>query len=301
MVITRSQAAAAAANDSDSELYSDSDHEVEFEFEPREGSRDATYGVLAAVMAGVTMGQAVLYLAEDADDSRVRLVLSTHAVLTLTVVMLVAPRLRQDESYHDFADGRGACCVPNALNVVSNVPFLMVGVLGLANDLAPVWNVFYSAVAAVAAGSAYYHWKPSSATLEWDRLPMVVAFMSLFGMVLNDRLGTGEWVTLPLITLGVASVVHWREQNDLRPYALVQFYPMLVIPALCALRPATDPMLSADRLASSMVCYAAAKAFELADRGVYRCAGVVSGHTLKHLAAAAAVACLLPDAGYAPP
>jgi hypothetical protein len=36
-----------------------------------------------------------------------------------------------------------------------------------------------------------------------------------------------------------------------------------------------------------------AKGFEVADRGIFELGGMVSGHTLKHLAAAGAVACLV--------
>ena len=266
--------------------------------------RDAPFGAVAfGLMVVCTMLLAVLSLvgdgADGADDARVRIVLSTHAALTAAFALVAVPRVPQDRAYHDFADARRACCMPNALNVLSNVPFLAVGAAGLAAptsyDGQPAWFVFYAAVAAVSLGSAYYHWRPTNATLEWDRLPMAVAFMALLGMVLNDRLGVGTWAMLPLLTAGVGSVVYWREHDDLRPYALVQFYTVLVILALCALRPASSPLLSTGRLMASLACYALAKLLEHADRGVYRATcRAVSGHTLKHLVAALAVACLLP-------
>jgi hypothetical protein len=45
-------------------------------------------------------------------------------------------------------------------------------------------------------------------------------------------------------------------------------------------------------LVMGLAAYAAAKGLELADRPIFALGQVVSGHTLKHLAAAGGVACL---------
>ena len=37
----------------------------------------------------------------------------------------------------------------------------------------------------------YYHWKPTNATLVWDRLPMTLAFMTVFAIMIDERLGAG--------------------------------------------------------------------------------------------------------------
>jgi hypothetical protein len=41
------------------------------------------------------------------------------------------PPIPQDQSYHAFADGRTMLGVPDFLNVTTNLPFLIVGALGL--------------------------------------------------------------------------------------------------------------------------------------------------------------------------
>ena len=41
------------------------------------------------------------------------------------------PRLPQDPCYHDFADQRGVWGIPHFWNVVSNLPLVIVGAIGL--------------------------------------------------------------------------------------------------------------------------------------------------------------------------
>jgi hypothetical protein len=91
--------------------------------------------------------------------------------------------------------------------------------------------------------------------------------------------------------LGLLSVVywHWTElhgRGDLRPYFLVQFYPMAAIPLICWLFPQgryTDGRFVAGVFAT----YAIAKILELYDQFVFHILGeCISGHSLKHLVAA---------------
>ena len=104
------------------------------------------------------------------------------------------------EHYHDFADQRVVLGVPHALNVASNLGFLIVGAVGLGRlwrpgssfaDARERWPhaVFFVSLVGVGFGSAYYHLAPSHGTLFWDRLPMSLAFMSLLSAVLAERLG----------------------------------------------------------------------------------------------------------------
>ena len=47
------------------------------------------------------------------------------------VALLPLPPLLQDQAYHQFADQRELFCIPNFWNVVSNLPFIAVGAVGL--------------------------------------------------------------------------------------------------------------------------------------------------------------------------
>jgi hypothetical protein len=202
--------------------------------------------------------------------------------------MIALGPIAQDPAYHHFADGRTIPGVPNFLNVTSNVPFLVVGILGLRAAKSATARVFFAAVTATAFGSAWYHSRPDNQTLFCDRLPMAVGFMALFALVIDDRLGDRlvGWLSAPLMAAGVASVVYWRFTDDLRVYGLVQFFPLVAIPAMMLILPSRNG--GGRSLAVGLGCYALAKLLELFDAPIFALGHVVSGHTLKHLIAAVA-------------
>jgi hypothetical protein len=229
--------------------------------------------------------------------------------LTAVVVAgaFLIPAIPQDPAYHRLADGRGWLGVPNALNVLSNAGFVLVGLLGLGflghaarspgpfREPAERWPyaVFFAGLLLTGLGSAYYHWAPGDARLAWDRLPLAITLMGLLDAVVAERVGLRVALRLlgPMVALAAASVGYWalteqRGAGDLRPYALVQFYPLLAIPLMLWLLPARYTG-SAGLLAAAGV-YALAKVPELADAWVFSTARVVSGHTVKHLLAALA-------------
>src|SRR6266849_5031506 len=51
-------------------------------------------------------------------------------VIAIVVLALLAP-MPQTQGYHRFKDARTLLGLPNALNVLSNIPFFLVGVWGL--------------------------------------------------------------------------------------------------------------------------------------------------------------------------
>jgi hypothetical protein len=214
--------------------------------------------------------------------------------------MLFVPRIAQDEGYHRFADMRAIAGIPNFWDVVSNLPFALVGIYGLclttrlaSRSLRPGYVAFCLAVIGVGLGSAYYHYSPSSSALIWDRLPMSLAFMAVFALVLGDRVNTGLGRALlgPLLILGAASVFYWawterRGLGDLRPYALVQFLPFVLIALMLLIYPGSRD--SATWIWWAVLMYFLAKLAEHFDAPIYRAVGL-SGHTIKHLLSAGAV------------
>jgi hypothetical protein len=219
------------------------------------------------------------------------------------------PPIPQDQHYHTFADDRTMLGVPNFLNVASNLPFIVVGVLGLMSLFRPRtvgpdgpvlerterWPlvVLFTGVLLTGFGSSWYHLEPDNDRLVWDRLPMTVAFMGFFASTIGERIGVraGTWLLWPLVWLGFASVLNWhvgeqRNAGDLRLYGFVQFYPLVTIPLMMYFFPAKYTR-SADVLIA-LAWYLLAKVLEAGpvDHGLFGMGGVVSGHTLKHLAAA---------------
>jgi hypothetical protein len=220
----------------------------------------------------------------------------------------------QDPDYHLFADKRPFLGIPNFNDVVSNAGFAVVGVLGvfvtagrMRRDIfvqpadGRPYLVFFIAVALVSAGSAFYHWAPSNQRLLWDRLPMAVAFMALCSAIFADRIdaraGNG-WLLPVLIGLGVLSLVYWvwteaAGRGDLRFYGFVQFYPMLALPVVCWLLP-EHRYVAGSYLFWVIAWYGLSKLLEHFDHQIFDLLGqVVSGHTLKHLAAAGATLVVL--------
>jgi hypothetical protein len=237
----------------------------------------------------------------------------TAFVLAFTLLAVAAafllPSMPQPTDYHDFADRRGALGIDNFLDVVSNAAFLLAGLAGLyvvfsgrarfefPGERWP-YAVFFLGVLLTSAGSAYYHLAPDNETLFWDRLPMTVAFMGLVSSQVVDRISvrTGLVLLGPMLLLGVASVVHWIVTErvgagNVLPYALLQGYAVIVLLIMAATHPSR--YTRANDLYYIFGWYALAKVLESLDPEVLGWSHLVSGHTLKHVAAAAAalVAC----------
>jgi hypothetical protein len=228
-------------------------------------------------------------------------------VATLCVVLALQRPIAQDVAYHNFADTESVFGIPNGLNVLSNLPFLVVGLVGLLKRGRAArlgsdderWRstaraVMFAGVFLIGLGSAWYHLAPSNQSLLWDRLPMTIVFTMFFSIMIGDRLGNrlGRILYLPLLLLGITSVLYWYlgERNgagDLRVYILVQFAPMLLLPLIALLYPAGR--LRARDFWMIMLLYAVAKVVEIADVEIFTAtANIISGHTVKHLFAAAA-------------
>jgi hypothetical protein len=224
-------------------------------------------------------------------------------VLTIIIpfmVYLFIPRIPQWLSYHQFVDTRKIWGIPNFWNVVSNIPFLIVGIWGFIslqqqrknNNLTIkeviVFLILFLGVLLISIGSAYYHWAPDNNRLVWDRIPMTVVFMSLLSLTIMERINfnLGFGLLIPFIVLGIFSVLYWywtelSGQGDLRLYGLVQFYSIFSIVFILFFFPKPYPPLKA----YLWMCffYLIAKIFEYSDPMIY---GVISGHTLKHFCAA---------------
>ncbi len=241
--------------------------------------------------------------------TRLRLALVFGLVLGAVLAALAHATVPQDPVYHAFADGRAMLGIPRFWNVASNLAFLPVGSAGLLalrrarfheEQERRAYAVFFLGTILVAFGSSWYHLQPDNQSLFWDRLPMTLAFMSLLSATVAERVSVkaGAALLLPLLLLGCASVLIWRRseqlgQGDLRLYLLVQFLPMVIIPLLIALFPRRYDRPGA--FGWMVLWYLVAKLLEHWDAAIFRAtAGFMGGHALKHLAAALAVAGLVP-------
>ena len=222
-----------------------------------------------------------------------------YVALTLLVgaaVGLFMPAIAQPGEYFPFADQRPWMGIPNAADVLSNLAFVVVGLLGLyrlqqgQRSLEPVaklsLNVFFLGLFLTGFGSAYFHWNPTNETLVGDRLPMTVAFAGVFGALLAERVSTrsGLVVLLIMLVVGPTSVYYWKATGDIGPYAVVQFGGMAGILLLLSLTArGHDPF----PWWSLIAWYGFAKILETGDVFVWNATReLFAGHALKHLAAA---------------
>ncbi len=232
------------------------------------------------------------------------------SILAIAAAWLV-PAMPQPLDYHDFADHRRIFGVDNFLDVASNAAFALAGIAGLLVTLGRgarfqsgmerwPYAIFFAGVLFTAAGSAYYHLAPDNETLFWDRLPMTIAFMGLVSSQVVDRISVraGLALLIPMLLLGAASVVYWRlteraGAGNVMPYGILQAYSMAILLLMAALNPSRYS--HGHYLYWVFGWYVLSKLLEMLDAELMGLGHVVSGHTLKHLAAAGAAAtvCLM--------
>jgi hypothetical protein len=214
-----------------------------------------------------------------------------------------------------FADNRGWHGLPNAMDVLSNLPFLLIGCWGLYrlnridrahqralaqfplappasdppdNTLDCAW-LFFAGLIATAAGSAFYHLMPDAPRLAADRAGMAVAFAGMIGMAVCERVSqrAGWPAAWFVLAAGLLAAEMVQETGNVLPWAIVQFGGMALVLTLAL----ATPMRGAVGLKLGWVIffYAIAKAFELMDHQIYEVSGqLISGHSLKHMMAALA-------------
>jgi hypothetical protein len=220
------------------------------------------------------------------------------------VGLFIVPPIPQQQWYHNFADKRSVLGIPNFADVISNAAFLLVGGWGIAclasaeseseiRDSAARWMylVFFIAVALTGVGSAYYHLQPDDQRLVWDRLSIAITLMALFGAIITENLSrrAGSMLFLPLMMAAAGAVFYWHlseswGRGDLRPYLWVQLYPVLAIPLILWLSPASYTKTESVYIA--LAWYGGAKLYEFLDGEIYALGHFLSGHTLKHLGSA---------------
>jgi len=217
-------------------------------------------------------------------------VLSLLALMLVSLAgLLLLPPITQHQGYHGFADQRAFFGIPHFWNVVSNAPFVAIGAVGLWQfRREPAVVVLFLGITLTGFGSAYYHLNPNDHTLFWDRLPLAVTFMAILAIAIAERVDekAGALLLWPLVAIGIISLLVWRWTGDLRLYGWAQFFPCLALPLMFFLFPPRYTGTYYWFVAAAL--YALAKLFEFSDKKIYSFGSFLSGHTLKHLAAAAA-------------
>ena len=219
----------------------------------------------------------------------------------LPVLFFALGPIAQPPGYHELADQRPIFGIAHFWNVTTNLPFLVIGVMGLhllwrrREEAAGPWMTVFAGTALIALGSSWYHSDPKDATLVWDRLPIGLAFMGFFTALLVEHFSgafkrAAHRLLLPLVAFSAAAIWWWYATGDLSVWVWVQGAPMLAVVLVIALLPAR--YTHRRYLAYALAWYVMAKLFEVADVQLMQwTGGLISGHAMKHLAAAAGVWC----------
>jgi hypothetical protein len=204
--------------------------------------------------------------------------------------------LRDAPSLFDYADKRSFFHIPFSLDVLSNIPFLIVGLYGFKKVYNNKNELFYFGLflslssTLTAFSSAYFHWNPTPDTLIFDRLTMTFGFSSIISVIIADRINLklGHYLLALLIPIGLFTVLgyHW-DILSLRPYILLQYGGIVYCLIACFLLKAN--LLNNKIFLAGVGLYIVAKVFEHFDHQIFKITGIISGHSLKHLVAAGAI------------
>jgi hypothetical protein len=235
--------------------------------------------------------------------------MNRNLLIALFTLMCIAaavfwPPMPQPLDYHAFVDRRAFFDTANFLDVASNIGFVIPGFAGLFVTLSPrtafidpierlPYTVFFVGMLLTALGSSYYHLAPDNERLFWDRLPMTIAFMSLIAAQLCERVSVRVGIALlaPMLAIGAASVFYWRAteragEGNVIPYGILQGYSVVSLLLIAVL---LRSRYTRERdIYWVFAWYVGAKALEALDRSIFALGNLVSGHSLKHLAAGAA-------------
>lgn len=241
----------------------------------------------------------------DALGRRCALVLLAALTLATLVGLLAWGPVPLDAGVHHYADQRRWFGLPNAGNVLANLPLLLVGLWGWRATQASGWPAplrrawagFHACVVGGSAIAAIYHVAPTTAGYVLAQMAMSAAFVLLtLGMLaerVDARFGAHPGATtaalVGLATLAaLASGAAADGTVDLRPFLLLQLIPALLIPAGALSLPGTHTRPS-DWL-TMLVAYAAAQGFDVADAAIHATTSWLGGHALMHLALAGVAA-----------
>ena len=221
-------------------------------------------------------------------------------LIILLILAIFLPSIQQDQNYHNFADQRALFGVNNAFDTLSNLAFIIVGILGLfnfynnkfikiSNSFSVILNLFFISIILTGLGSGYYHLSPNDFTLVFDRLALTLVFTFILAMLASIRISerSGFHTLAELIILAPLSVLLWNYNGNLTPYAVLQFGGIIIIVLTLLL---TKAQKQSPCFASLIILYGFAKLAEFYDVEIFNLSqNLISGHTLKHLIGALAV------------
>ena len=209
-----------------------------------------------------------------------------------------------DPDPYTFACDGDLLGIPHFWNVVTNLPYLVIGLWGLhllaRHRLlgAPAfrnWTGIWISTALVCVGSGLYHWFLTPWALGLDRIAIcgVIAFLAAHVLHVVLRIGPSLGLSLGLLAACEATVIAWYLGASPWWYGALQAIAGLGTLAIVLVwHRRGRHTFSPKPLYLFCGYYALAKLLELLDQPICDLTGVLGGHPLKHLASAIGLACL---------
>lgn len=224
----------------------------------------------------------------------------------MCLIAIVAPNIHQPDSYHAFADQRTLLCIPCALDVLSNLPFAIAGLVGLvllrqkkaiqnqSQTLHDMLMLFFYGLVITSVCSSVYHLNPNNQFLWLDRMGMTVSFAGILGVAVTSRISNraGRATAYTVLIAAPITLWIWQTVDNLTPWCMMQLGGTLLI-LILAFIPSKQNQIKIPLIPIAL-WYALAKLFETFDQQIFAfTTGIVSGHSLKHVIAAMAAAPIL--------
>ncbi len=221
------------------------------------------------------------------------------------VVAMMHPVIR-GAGFHTYADQRTTFGIPHFGDVLSNLPFVIIGIAGLfaARDVTGLPRglvaLLFGSVLAIGLGSGAYHLVPNDATLVFDWMPIGVTAALMVALLVHDRIDPKMgWTAAAILpAAAIVSVALWwlgggtgPDGGDTRWYGLIQLTSIALVPVIVMLYP--RGRLDRGWLLAGVACFVLARLIHMRDHQLLDASGVISGHAVKHLFAAAATWCVL--------
>lgn len=222
-------------------------------------------------------------------------------LLSLSILGQALGLFHLSSHYHEFVDSRSFFGINRFFDTVSNIGFLIVGMLFVKEIFLKDqkdFNLILIALGSILVfvGSSFYHLAPSDARLLWDRLPISIVFAGVLSYSLSQNNLIVEkyknTFNIGYLLFSMFSVIFWyvgslSHANWLGPYVFVQFGGMITLIYIAF----TGENKSFNKkIWSVLVWYMLAKLCESFDQTIFSLTHeVLSGHTLKHLFAALAL------------
>lgn len=205
------------------------------------------------------------------------------------------------DHYHKFVDERIIFSIPRFADTVSNLGFLVIGMIFLKemllkNEKDHNLKVIVVGTILICFGSGYYHLSPENSRLLLDRLPISMVFAGVLSYSLHqNQLIKESWKksfdTIYLL-FSVLSVLIWyigslKGQDWLSMYVFVQFGGMIILIYIALIGKNKE---FNKKIMYVLMWYVLAKVCEHFDQYIYNITSeMMSGHTLKHIFSAIAL------------